>query len=500
MEYNLTDCETGTGTRQSSHDEDVGVKCNTIDENYRNGDIRLVGGPHNWEGRVEIFWNGTWGTISDVDWGMSEAQVVCKQLELPLEGSVPSPYGQGSGVIRITSVNCSGSENNVIRCSLSMGSSSNHQNDVGVKCGKGADYKHGDIRLVGGFYSWEGRVEIYLDGVWGTITANSADGEDGAHVVCRQLGYDTHYGFDRNYYEAHFGEGVGTIHPYRLGCSGTEYRLVHCYIVSRSWYHNKDWSVSCLNDVPEEGEVKLFDRRNNYNRGLLQVWLNGRWGVVSDTAWTIEDTNTVCRQLGRNGITSTDSDYSTDLPVVMSNVMCVGTESRLIDCPYTTGGSGSPVSLGCTYFAPCAHGDVRLTNGQSENEGRLEICNSFSVWGTVCNKHWTQAVSKVACHSFGYGYEEGSYHTYSTFNRIPATFAIAADYVRCSGSENSLRECTYFSHSFSECSHNDDIGIICPPANCEDRDIKLRGTAGSEKEGLVLVCINKKMGSYLPDQ
>ena len=45
-----------------------------------------MGGPHNWEGRVEIFWNGTWGTISDVDWGMSEAQVVCKQLELPLEG------------------------------------------------------------------------------------------------------------------------------------------------------------------------------------------------------------------------------------------------------------------------------------------------------------------------------------------------------------------------------------------------------------------------------
>ena len=32
----------------------------------------------------------------------------------------------------------------------------------------------------------------------------------------------------------------------------------------------------------------------------------------------------------------------------MSNVMCVGTESRLIDCPYTNGGSGSPVSLRCT--------------------------------------------------------------------------------------------------------------------------------------------------------
>ena len=28
-EYTLTDCQTGTGTRQSSHSEDVGVKCQT---------------------------------------------------------------------------------------------------------------------------------------------------------------------------------------------------------------------------------------------------------------------------------------------------------------------------------------------------------------------------------------------------------------------------------------------------------------------------------------
>ena len=28
-EYDLTDCQTGNGTRQSSHSEDVGVKCQT---------------------------------------------------------------------------------------------------------------------------------------------------------------------------------------------------------------------------------------------------------------------------------------------------------------------------------------------------------------------------------------------------------------------------------------------------------------------------------------
>ena len=54
----------------------------------------------------------------------------------------------------------------------------------------GTDYKNGDIRLVGGSYSWQGRVEIYLNGEWGTITHDNTDKMD-AHVVCRQLGYDT---------------------------------------------------------------------------------------------------------------------------------------------------------------------------------------------------------------------------------------------------------------------------------------------------------------------
>ena len=53
----------------------------------------------------------------------------------------------------------------------------------------GTDYKNGDIRLVGGSYSWQGRVEIYLNGKWGTITDDYTDKMD-AHVVCRQLGYD----------------------------------------------------------------------------------------------------------------------------------------------------------------------------------------------------------------------------------------------------------------------------------------------------------------------
>ena len=48
------------------------------------GDVRLVGGRQPNEGRVEVCFNETWGTICDYiypwDWNISEADVVCQQL------------------------------------------------------------------------------------------------------------------------------------------------------------------------------------------------------------------------------------------------------------------------------------------------------------------------------------------------------------------------------------------------------------------------------------
>ena len=47
---------------------------------------------------------------------------------------------------------------------------------------------HGSLRLVGGAHSHEGRVEICMEGVWGTICDSFWDNDD-AKVACRQLGY-----------------------------------------------------------------------------------------------------------------------------------------------------------------------------------------------------------------------------------------------------------------------------------------------------------------------
>ena len=47
------------------------------------------------------------------------------------------------------------------------------------------------------------------------------------------------------------------------------------------------------------------------------------------------------------------------------------------------------------------NGTVRLSNGNSSNEGRVEIClNGY--WGTICSNGWNEYDAFVTCKQAGY--------------------------------------------------------------------------------------------------
>ncbi|XP_072566349.1 antigen WC1.1-like isoform X7 [Paramormyrops kingsleyae] len=104
----------------------------------RHPPMRLRGGSSECSGRVELWHNGSWGTVCDDSWDLRDAQVVCRQLGCgtALEAHGNSAFERGNGNIWLNEMNCRGDELHLWDCphSLQEQSSCSHKEDAGVTC------------------------------------------------------------------------------------------------------------------------------------------------------------------------------------------------------------------------------------------------------------------------------------------------------------------------------------------------------------------------------
>ena len=106
---------------------------------YIDINIRLVGGNSYNEGRVEVNYNGEWGTVCDDGWDDIDAGVACRQLGFGSSGTAvgSAGFGQGSGSILLDSVSCIGNESTLTSCNhlgINITRSCTHAKDAGVRC------------------------------------------------------------------------------------------------------------------------------------------------------------------------------------------------------------------------------------------------------------------------------------------------------------------------------------------------------------------------------
>ena len=103
--------------------------------------VRLVNGSTLYEGRVEVQYNGVWGTICDYGWDLHDAQVVCNQLGFGKSTAAlhNAFYGEGIGRTWLYNLNCVGNEESIGNCSHNGWGYyyCSHGDDASVKCSSG---------------------------------------------------------------------------------------------------------------------------------------------------------------------------------------------------------------------------------------------------------------------------------------------------------------------------------------------------------------------------
>jgi hypothetical protein len=190
-EPNLLSCDHGNDTSDCSHETDAQVSCQP--RVCENGDVCLADGHSQYEGRLEICYNEIWGTVCSNVWDSYEIKVACRELGFGMQhwaaledNTFPAPPGVP---VLLSGVLCDGDENDLENCrhnGLGVERTCDDSGDVNIRCGQCAENNLTLTPVGDGLM----RVEICLNGRWGTVCGDESWDNNDAAVLCREFKLD----------------------------------------------------------------------------------------------------------------------------------------------------------------------------------------------------------------------------------------------------------------------------------------------------------------------
>ncbi|KAI4586293.1 hypothetical protein MJG53_004080 [Ovis ammon polii x Ovis aries] len=433
----------GWGRHDCRHKQDAGVICSEFLA------LRLVSEDQQCAGWLEVFYNGTWGSVCRSPMEDITVSMICRQLGCGDSGTLNSSVGlrEGSRPQWVDGIQCRKTDTSLWQCPSDPWNytSCSPKEEAYISCAGSRQ-----LRLVDGGGPCAGRVEILDQGSWGTICDDGWDLDD-ARVVCRQLGCGKAL---HATVSSSFGAGSGPIWLDNVKCTGKESHVWRC--PSRGWGkhycdHSLDAGVIC------SGFVRLAGKDGPCS-GRVEVHSGEAWIPVSDGNFTLPTAQVICAELGCGKAVSVLEQVpfgESDGQVWAEEFRCEGEEPELWVCPRVPCPGGICHHSGAVQVVCSVYTDVRLvTNGSSQCEGQVEM-NISGRWRALCASHWSLANANVVCRQLGCGV------AVSTPNGAEGSDQLWKARFHCSGAESFLWKCPVTLLGGPDCSHGNTASVIC---------------------------------------